>query len=135
MFRLGLIRGGACASLGLGLGLSTISQRSACSNASDGGNASDEVSDRLVADWRQAGYVRLDDQALDAEFAPEQSFVHSRRTAGAFEAFHIYHDVEGKRTLAAVKLGRTMCGHVGIVHGGATATIADEFSPKRTISV
>jgi len=62
-----------------------------------------------------------------ASFQEPHSFVHSRRGEGAYEKFDVWLQPAERRTVALVQLGSSMCGHRGIVHGGATATVVDEL--------
>lgn len=63
-----------------------------------------------------------------AEFQEAQhSLIHARRGAREFEEFDVWRDTSTPRTLALVRFGDTLCGHRGIVHGGATAAVVDEL--------
>mmetsp|Transcript_18211 Transcript_18211/g.48997 ORF Transcript_18211/g.48997 Transcript_18211/m.48997 type:complete len:238 (-) Transcript_18211:229-942(-) len=63
-----------------------------------------------------------------AEFEnADHSLIHARRGDGEFERFDVWMDEEHHRTIALVRLGDRLCGHRGIVHGGATAAICDEL--------
>lgn len=66
--------------------------------------------------------------AAKAEFEDAaHSLIHGHTAPGEFERFDLWVDAEGARTLALVRIGGRMCGHRGIVHGGATAAICDEL--------
>jgi acyl-coenzyme A thioesterase PaaI-like protein len=72
------------------------------------------------------GAAKLQSSAAKAEFEDAaHSLIHGHTAPGDFERFDVW--VDGARTIAVVRLGEKLCGHRGIVHGGATAAICDEL--------
>jgi acyl-coenzyme A thioesterase PaaI-like protein len=66
--------------------------------------------------------------ASKAEFEDaEHSLIHGHVGPGEFERFDVWIDAQGASTFAIVRLGDRLCGHRGIVHGGATAAVCDEL--------
>ncbi|KAJ1627782.1 HotDog domain-containing protein [Pavlovales sp. CCMP2436] len=55
------------------------------------------------------------------------SLIHGRRGQGGWETWDIWLDAEGHQTVAIIRFGDRLCGHRGIVHGGATAATCDEL--------
>lgn len=84
--------------------------------------------DRRLARLTGGGKEVVRSQAAKADFEDAaHSLIHGHAAPGEFERFDLWVDAEGARTFALVRIGRRMCGHRGVVHGGATAAVCDEL--------
>ena len=60
-------------------------------------------------------------------FAGQHLFTNTLKGPQQIEEYRLFYDTHTRTTTALVRFGENMCGHPGLVHGGATAAVIDEL--------
>ena len=88
--------------------------------------------------WHMRGRTRLIDVGPYEKFDPQK--VHNSLTAGSLRGPGklavppiVFAKTDESEAMAVVHLGRALCGHDGIIHGGLLATVFDEALARNAL--